>query len=81
MNAYGTEVTLGDGSAILLGAASAAIELAQGRFATTRVVEGRDVVANLFGLGLGITAAACCYLAWSALAGLGRMMIAATDKR
>lgn len=65
-------------SAVLLGAASVGVELAQGRFATTRAVEGSDAAANLLGIGLGVTAAAACLLVWSALAGVGRLLGAPT---
>lgn len=62
-------------SALVLAGLSVLIELAQGRYATTRVVEARDAVANLIGIGLGLTTAALCLLVWSALAGVGRLLV------
>jgi hypothetical protein len=48
-----------------LAVASGLLELAQGRYAETRAVEARDAVANLLGIGVGLVAVACCYVAWS----------------
>lgn len=53
---------------VTLAAISVGLELAQGRFATTRAVEADDAVANLLGLTLGSTFAACCYVVWTGLA-------------
>lgn len=53
-------------SAVALAAVSGLLELAQGRYSTTRVVEGRDMAANLLGVGAGALVAASCYLLWSA---------------
>jgi VanZ family protein len=50
--------------------ASIAIELAQGRYSTTRNVELNDVVANAAGVCIGAVLAACCYGAWSAVSGV-----------
>lgn len=61
-------------SALVLAALSALLELAQGRYATTRAVEASDAVGNLVGIGLGTVAAAACYVVWSALAGLARLV-------
>lgn len=61
-------------SAVLVATASGLLELAQGRYATTRVVEARDMIANLLGVGLGIALAALCYLVWSMFAALGRSL-------
>jgi len=58
----------------VLAASSVALELAQGRFATTRSVEATDAAANLVGIALGTAAAAACYLAWSAAAALRRRL-------
>ncbi|MEM8619262.1 MAG: hypothetical protein AAGF73_06035 [Actinomycetota bacterium] len=47
---------------------SAFVEVAQGRYSTTRAVETSDVLANAVGVVAGMTAAAAAYLAWSAVA-------------
>jgi hypothetical protein len=52
--------------------ASIAIELAQGRYSTTRNVELDDVIANATGVCLGAALAACCFGAWSAVSGAVR---------
>ena len=44
---------------------SIGLELAQGRYAPTRNVEGSDVLANVLGIASGATAAAICYSIWS----------------
>ncbi|BAN00399.1 hypothetical protein [Ilumatobacter coccineus] len=59
-------------AAITLAVASVALELAQGRYADTRVVEARDAVANLLGIGVGLAVVVGCYLAWSAVASIVR---------
>jgi len=48
---------------------SVMIELAQGRWSSTRQVELRDVAANALGISAGAAGAALVYLAWSAIAG------------
>lgn len=57
-------------SSAVLAVGSLAVELGQGRYSDTRVVERSDALANL--LGIAIAAAVCTvlYLAWSAVAGL-----------
>jgi hypothetical protein len=54
--------------AVALFASSIFIELAQGRYADTRVVEARDVLANGIGIMLGTVVAAAAYLVWSGTA-------------
>ncbi len=54
-------------AAVGLAAASVILELAQGRYADTRVVEARDAVANLLGISGGLIAVVGCYFAWSGL--------------
>lgn len=53
---------------IALASASVALELAQGRLATTRAVEATDAAANLVGIAVGATIAGVCYLVWSGAA-------------
>ena len=54
--------------------ASVALELAQGRWSSTRAVEASDAIANFLGIAAGTVVAAACYLAWSGAAGLvGRL--------
>jgi hypothetical protein len=48
------------------------LELAQGRFATTRNVQASDALANLIGIAVGATLAGLCYLAWSGAAACAR---------
>ena len=55
---------------IVVFACSLAVEFAQGRLSDTREVEVSDVVANAFGIAIGVTVVAACYVAWSALARL-----------
>jgi hypothetical protein len=55
-----------------LAAASIGLELAQGRYATTRNVEASDALANLAGIAAGATAAGLCYLGWSGVATIVR---------
>ncbi len=57
-------------SAGVLAGASALLELAQGWFADTRAVEASDAVGNLIGIGLGLTAAAGCFIVWSTVAAI-----------
>ena len=59
---------------VLLVASSAALELAQGRYAETRSVEARDAMANAIGIGVGLVVAAGCYVTWSAMAALARRL-------
>ncbi len=61
-------------AAVVLAAASAVLELAQGRYSTTRAVEASDVAANMVGIGLGLAAAGVCFVLWSTLAGLARLL-------
>ncbi len=56
----------------VLAAASVGLELAQGRYATTRNVQATDALANLVGIGAGATVAGICYLSWSGVATLVR---------
>lgn len=56
--------------AIAMFAASIFIEVGQGRYTSSRAVELSDVAANGLGVALGTLAAAICYVAWSAAAGL-----------
>ena len=55
---------------IVVFACSVSVEFAQGRLSDTREVELSDVVANAFGIAIGVTVVAACYVAWSALARL-----------
>lgn len=48
---------------------SVVIELAQGRWSSTRQVELRDLAANALGVSVGVVAAAFVYAAWSTVAG------------
>lgn len=59
-------------STLMLIAASVVLELAQGRYSTTRAVELRDAIANFLGIGAGIVVAAACYLAVSGIAAVTR---------
>lgn len=52
-------------SAVGLAGASLVLELAQGRYATTRTVQLTDALANLVGVALGVAVAAACYIVWS----------------
>jgi hypothetical protein len=56
----------------VLAAASIGLELAQGRYATTRKVEASDAAANLIGIAAGATAVGFCLLAWSGVAAIVR---------
>ena len=47
---------------------SLALELAQGRWSSTREVERSDALANLVGVGTGTVVAAIAMLGWSAVA-------------
>lgn len=63
---------------------SAAIEIGQGRYTDTRVVEMSDIVANAVGVAVGSVMAAGCYLLWSAgasLLGAGRRNMPRTTSR
>lgn len=55
-------------AALALFAASVVVEVAQGRYSSTRNVERSDVLANAYGVALGVIACALCYLAWSGAA-------------
>lgn len=57
---------------VLLAVGAIGLELAQGRFATTRNVEASDALANLLGITTGATLAGLCYLVWSGTAALAR---------
>ncbi len=50
-------------AAITVAATSLAIEVAQGRYSSTRAVEASDAAFNLLGVGAGAVAAAVVYLA------------------
>lgn len=52
--------------------ASIVVEVAQGRYTDTRVVELDDIVANGVGIVLGSLVVAACYLIWSAVAQAAR---------
>src|SRR6056297_157284 len=51
-------------------AASVIVELGQGVYSSTRVVEGTDVLANAAGVLAGAVVAASAYITWSAVAAL-----------
>ncbi len=57
-----------------LAGGSLLLELAQGRYASTRTVQAADALANLIGVSLGAAAAGICYLTWSAGAALMRAL-------
>ncbi len=61
-------------SALVLMAASLGLELAQGRYSTTRAVELNDAVANFLGITVGVLVAVTCYLVVSGLAGIARLL-------
>lgn len=50
---------------LALGGASLFLELAQGRYATTRTVQASDAFANLIGISLGAVVVSGCFLVWS----------------
>lgn len=54
----------------VLAIASVGLELAQGRYATTRNVQATDALANVVGIGAGATLAGLCYLLWSGAAAI-----------
>ena len=56
----------------VLAATGIGLELAQGRYATSRNVQATDALANLVGIGVGATLAGLCYLAWSGAAAIVR---------
>jgi hypothetical protein len=58
-------------AALTMLALSAAVEVGQGVYSSTRKVEVDDAIANAAGVTLGVAAAALCYLAWSAVAAIG----------
>lgn len=49
-------------AAPMVAAASIVVELAQGRYTTSRAVQASDIAANLIGIALGVTGAAAAYL-------------------
>ncbi len=51
---------------------SIVLEVAQGRFASTRAVQASDAAGNLVGIALGATTAGVCFVVWSCLAAIGR---------
>jgi hypothetical protein len=58
-------------AALTMLAVSAAVEVGQGVYSSTRRVEIDDAIANAAGVALGVAAAALCYVAWSAVAAIG----------
>jgi len=44
---------------------SAAVEVGQGRYSTSRAVERSDIVANGVGVAIGVSAAAACMFVWT----------------
>lgn len=59
-------------TAIAVFASSVVIELAQGRFSTTRDVELNDVLANGVGVCVGAVVAASAFVVWSGFSGVVR---------
>ena len=51
-------------------ATSVIVELSQGIYSTTRVVESADLLSNAAGVGVGAVVAASAYVTWSAAAWL-----------
>lgn len=51
-------------------ATSVAVEIAQGVYSTTRVVERSDALANAIGVGLGALVAVVAYISWSIMSSL-----------
>ena len=58
-------LVVGAGGALTL---SAFVEVAQGRYSSSRAVETSDVLGNAVGVAAGVVVTAAAYLAWSALA-------------
>lgn len=56
----------------LLAVAGLGLELAQGRYASSRNVEASDALANLVGIGAGAATAGLCYVVWSGAAAIVR---------
>ncbi|MEO1056477.1 MAG: hypothetical protein AAFY28_06120 [Actinomycetota bacterium] len=52
--------------AVMVITASAFVEVAQGRYSTSRAVETSDLAGNAVGVALGTLVVAASYLAWSA---------------
>ncbi len=59
-------------SALAAFAGSVALELAQGRFSSTRVVELRDIHANGLGVIVGLALALTCMAVWATVSRLTR---------
>ncbi len=55
-------------AAVVLFLGSVFVEIAQGRYSSSRNVERSDVIANGIGVVLGVAACVLCYLAWSGAA-------------
>ncbi len=53
---------------------SAFVEVAQGRYSTSRAVETSDLAGNAVGVVIGAVVVAASYLVWSAGAALGRQL-------
>ncbi len=57
-------------AAVVLFVGSVFVEIAQGRYSSSRNVERSDVIANGIGVAFGVAACILCYLAWSGAAAL-----------
>jgi hypothetical protein len=57
-------------SSAILGIGSLAVEVAQGRYSDTRVVERSDALANLVGIAIATAACAMLYVTWSGVVSL-----------
>lgn len=53
---------------VVLFLGSIVVEIAQGRYSSSRNVERSDIIANGIGVAFGVTACILCYLAWSGAA-------------
>jgi hypothetical protein len=58
----------------VLAVTSLGVELAQGRYSSSRNVQASDAAANLAGLSLGAVAVGVCYLTWSIAASILRRL-------
>ncbi|MEM9514548.1 MAG: hypothetical protein AAGA42_06780 [Actinomycetota bacterium] len=58
--------------AVTVMTASAFVEVAQGRYSTSRAVETSDLAGNAVGVAIGTVIAATSYLVWSAGVAIGR---------
>lgn len=58
-------------AALVVLASSIAVEIAQGVYSSSRMVERTDAIANAVGVGVGTLLAASAYLIWSVGAALG----------